>query len=113
MFVIRKFLFQHVEVTAPTPKEDEVLLKVEAASLNPINWKIQEGKLRPFFPPRFPWIPGTDILFHRHFYTLKICSVLKDLSKTKRCLLVLINQRKLCSLFHTFRYAEAVLFWNR
>ncbi|KDP45286.1 hypothetical protein JCGZ_15151 [Jatropha curcas] len=49
---------KHVEVPVPTPKKDEVLLKLEATSLNPIDWKIQQGVLRPFLPRRFPHIPG-------------------------------------------------------
>lgn len=52
---------KHVEVAVPEPKADEVLLKVEAATLNPIDWKIQKGMLRPFLPRKFPTIPGTDV----------------------------------------------------
>ncbi|KAE8037855.1 hypothetical protein FH972_010410 [Carpinus fangiana] len=51
----------HVEVPVPTPKKDELLLKLEATSLNPIDWKIQKGILRPFVPRKFPHIPGTDV----------------------------------------------------
>ncbi|XP_074282671.1 quinone-oxidoreductase homolog, chloroplastic-like [Silene latifolia] len=52
---------KHVEVPVPDPKADEVLLKVEAATLNPIDWKIQNGILRPLLPRKFPVIPGTDV----------------------------------------------------
>ncbi|MCO5556674.1 hypothetical protein L7F22_010225 [Adiantum nelumboides] len=52
---------QHVEIPVPTPKKGEVLVKLEAASVNPVDWKIQSGILRPFLPPKFPYIPGTDI----------------------------------------------------
>eukprot|EP00249_Psilotum_nudum_P017726 c26459_g1_i2 orf=511-1503(-) len=52
---------KHVEVPVPTPKKGEVLVKVEAASVNPVDWKIQSGILRPFMPSKFPYIPGTDI----------------------------------------------------
>ncbi|XP_022758752.1 chloroplast envelope quinone oxidoreductase homolog [Durio zibethinus] len=52
---------KHVEVPIPTPKQGEVLLKVEATSLNPVDWKMQKGMLRPFLPRKFPYIPGTDI----------------------------------------------------
>jgi len=49
---------QHVEVPVPDPQADEVLVKVEAATINPIDWKIQKGVLRPILPRKFPYIPG-------------------------------------------------------
>uniref|UniRef100_A0A0D6R2X6 Enoyl reductase (ER) domain-containing protein n=1 Tax=Araucaria cunninghamii TaxID=56994 RepID=A0A0D6R2X6_ARACU len=52
---------QHVEIPIPTPKEDELLIKLEAVSLNPWDTRSQEGKFRPLYPSRFPCIPGTDI----------------------------------------------------
>uniref|UniRef100_A0A7N0VFS2 Enoyl reductase (ER) domain-containing protein n=1 Tax=Kalanchoe fedtschenkoi TaxID=63787 RepID=A0A7N0VFS2_KALFE len=52
---------KHVEVPVPAPKKGEVLLKLEAATINPIDWKIQKGLLKPFYPRKFPYIPGTDI----------------------------------------------------
>jgi hypothetical protein len=49
---------QHVEVPVPTPKNNEVLLKLEATSINPVDWKIQKGQLRALLIPRkFPHIP--------------------------------------------------------
>ncbi|XVF21326.1 hypothetical protein REPUB_Repub12eG0081400 [Reevesia pubescens] len=52
---------KHVEVPIPSPKKDEVLLKLEATSLNPVDWKMQKGMLRPIFPRKFPYMPGTDV----------------------------------------------------
>uniref|UniRef100_A0A6N2NJJ5 Alcohol dehydrogenase-like N-terminal domain-containing protein n=1 Tax=Salix viminalis TaxID=40686 RepID=A0A6N2NJJ5_SALVM len=52
---------KHVEVPVPCAKGDEILLKLEATSLNPVDWKIQKGMVRPFLPRRFPYIPGTDV----------------------------------------------------
>ncbi|XP_044503884.1 chloroplast envelope quinone oxidoreductase homolog isoform X1 [Mangifera indica] len=52
---------KHVNVPVPSPKKDEVLLKLEAISLNPVDWKIQKGMLRPFMPRKLPYIPATDI----------------------------------------------------
>ncbi|CAA7404738.1 unnamed protein product [Spirodela intermedia] len=50
-----------VEVSIPSPKKGQLLLKVEATSLNPADWKIQKGMLRPFLPPKFPFTPGTCV----------------------------------------------------
>ncbi|XP_057965680.1 chloroplast envelope quinone oxidoreductase homolog [Malania oleifera] len=52
---------KHTEVPVPSPGKDEVLLKLEAASLNPVDWKIQKGMLRPIYPRKFPHIPVTDV----------------------------------------------------
>ncbi|KAJ3681221.1 hypothetical protein LUZ60_015710 [Juncus effusus] len=52
---------QHVEVPIPSPKKDEVLIKMEASSINPVDWKIQKGAGRPFFPRKFPFIPCLDL----------------------------------------------------
>ncbi|XP_061960550.1 chloroplast envelope quinone oxidoreductase homolog [Populus nigra] len=52
---------KHVEVPVPSAKKDEVLLKLEATSLNPYDFKIQKGVARPFLPRSFPYIPALDI----------------------------------------------------
>ncbi|XP_049407244.1 chloroplast envelope quinone oxidoreductase homolog [Solanum stenotomum] len=52
---------KHVEVPVPTPTKDEVLVKVEATSINPLDCKIQKGMFRPLLPPKFPFIPATDV----------------------------------------------------
>ncbi|RZC62131.1 hypothetical protein C5167_023904 [Papaver somniferum] len=52
---------KHVEVPVPSPKKDEVLLKVEATGINPVDWKVQKGELRPILPRKFPFVPGTDV----------------------------------------------------
>ncbi|KHN08821.1 chloroplast envelope quinone oxidoreductase homolog [Glycine soja] len=52
---------KHVEVPIPTPSKDEVLIKVETASINPFDWKVQKRMLWPLLPRKFPHIPGTDI----------------------------------------------------
>ncbi|XP_042427182.1 chloroplast envelope quinone oxidoreductase homolog [Zingiber officinale] len=51
---------KHVEVPIPSPKKNEALLKLEAAAINPVDWKIQKGMIRPFLPPRFPFTPVSD-----------------------------------------------------
>lgn len=57
------FSLQHVEIPIPTLKKDEVLLKLEAASLNPGDFKIQKGLARPFLPRKLPHTPGNLVLF--------------------------------------------------
>ncbi|XP_030472793.1 chloroplast envelope quinone oxidoreductase homolog [Syzygium oleosum] len=52
---------KHVNIPVPDPKKDEVLLKVEAISINPFDWKVQDGLLRPILPRKFPQIPATDV----------------------------------------------------
>ncbi|CAL5034744.1 unnamed protein product [Urochloa decumbens] len=52
---------KHVEVPVPSAKKNELLLKLEVASINPVDWKIQKGMLRPFIPRKLPFIPGTDV----------------------------------------------------
>nr|GMD17275.1 putative quinone-oxidoreductase homolog, chloroplastic [Ipomoea batatas]GMD20190.1 putative quinone-oxidoreductase homolog, chloroplastic [Ipomoea batatas] len=52
---------KHVEVPVPTPNKNEVLLKLEATSINPVDWKIQKGMIRPLLPGKFPYIPATDV----------------------------------------------------
>lgn len=51
-------MVQHVELPVPKPKKDEVLVKVEACSINPIDWKVQKGFMKPVLPYKFPHVPG-------------------------------------------------------
>ena len=42
------------------PSDIEVLIEIRATSLNPIDWKINEGHLKSQFPLKFPYILGRD-----------------------------------------------------
>ena len=48
------------DVPTPKPGPNEVLVKVAAASINPIDWKIRRGDLKSLMPVQFPAIPGRD-----------------------------------------------------
>src|SRR5437868_6682156 len=45
----------------PEPGKGEVLVRVHAASVNPIDWKVREGHMKDFWPHKFPLILGWDL----------------------------------------------------
>ncbi len=44
----------------PQPQAGEVLIRVHAAGVNPIDWKVREGHMKDFWPHKFPLILGWD-----------------------------------------------------
>jgi NADPH:quinone reductase-like Zn-dependent oxidoreductase len=48
-------------VPRPEPRAGQVLVRVRAAGVNPIDWKIRRGRLRLRRPARLPLILGFDI----------------------------------------------------
>lgn len=48
------------EMTVRDPQPDEVVVRVEAAGINPLDVKIVAGYLQQVFPVDFPYVPGTD-----------------------------------------------------
>ena len=59
-------VLKYEEVEKPVPKADELLIKVRAASVNPLDWRLMEGNprfLRLFFGLRKPRLgrPGVDV----------------------------------------------------
>ena len=48
------------EVQIPPIKKNEMLVRVHAASVNPIDWKIREGHVKSFVHIAFPFTPGCD-----------------------------------------------------
>jgi NADPH:quinone reductase-like Zn-dependent oxidoreductase len=49
------------EIPRPTCGNDQVLVQVHAAGVNPIDWRIRNGLLRMVLPARFPLVLGFDI----------------------------------------------------
>jgi NADPH:quinone reductase-like Zn-dependent oxidoreductase len=49
-----------VEVARPVPKPNEVLIKVFAASVNPVDWKIRKGNLKMMISKKFPKTLGIE-----------------------------------------------------
>ncbi|MGH2563623.1 MAG: NADP-dependent oxidoreductase, partial [Ginsengibacter sp.] len=54
-------VLKYEDAPKPVPKADEVLIKVFATSVNPVDWKIREGHATGRFPIKFPLIPGWDV----------------------------------------------------
>jgi len=50
-----------VEMLRPTPGANEVLIKVEAASVNPLDWKLRAGHMKDFLPLTLPVTLGSDV----------------------------------------------------
>ena len=44
----------------PEPKNDEVLIRVKAAGVNPADWKMRAGLFKGFNQLPFPWTPGLE-----------------------------------------------------
>ncbi|GAA4214706.1 NADP-dependent oxidoreductase [Pedobacter jeongneungensis] len=49
------------EIPVPQPTPDEVLIKVHATSVNPVDWKIREGQRKEKFPAKLPLTLGWDV----------------------------------------------------
>lgn len=49
------------EVPRPIPNAGEVLVRVHAAGVNPIDWKVRAGYLKDYMPIQLPSIPGFDL----------------------------------------------------
>lgn len=45
----------------PEPEEGEVLVRIEAAGVNPVDAAVVQGHLKGAIPPEFPVIPGWDM----------------------------------------------------
>ena len=47
-----------MEVPIPSPSKGEVLIRMEATSINRVDWRFQKGVARPVMPRKFPFISG-------------------------------------------------------
>ena len=67
MKAVRQHKFGGLEVLVyedapkPAPKEGEVLVKVAAAAINPIDWKVREGQMEQVVHHALPLILGWDV----------------------------------------------------
>jgi NADPH:quinone reductase-like Zn-dependent oxidoreductase len=54
-------VLQYEDAPRPEPQAGEVLVRVLAAGVNPIDWKVREGHMKDFWPHKLPLIPGWDL----------------------------------------------------
>jgi len=54
-------VLRYEDAPMPSYAADEVLIRVIATSVNPVDWKIRQGHLREMIPYRMPFIPGWDV----------------------------------------------------
>lgn len=54
-------VLRYEDAPRPEPAADELLLRVRATSVNPVDWKIRKGWLKDFIPHRLPLILGWDV----------------------------------------------------
>jgi NADPH:quinone reductase-like Zn-dependent oxidoreductase len=54
-------VLNYEDAPRPKPQADEVLIRVHAAGVNPIDWMIPAGHLKDIFPVSFPLILGWDL----------------------------------------------------
>jgi NADPH:quinone reductase-like Zn-dependent oxidoreductase len=54
-------VLRYEDVSRPQPGTGEVLIRIHAAGVNPVDWKIREGYLKDMLPCSLPLIPGWDV----------------------------------------------------
>src|SRR6266568_3754137 len=54
-------VLKYEDAPRPEPQAGEVLIRVHAAGVNPIDWKVREGHMKDFWSQKFPLILGWDL----------------------------------------------------
>jgi NADPH:quinone reductase-like Zn-dependent oxidoreductase len=54
-------VLRYEEMPLPRPQTGEVLVRVHAAGINPVDWKIREGLLHDLLQHAFPLVLGWDV----------------------------------------------------
>jgi NADPH:quinone reductase-like Zn-dependent oxidoreductase len=49
------------DIADPVPGEGEVLIDVAASGVNPVDWKILEGRMKAFLALSLPYTPGVEV----------------------------------------------------
>jgi len=54
-------VLRYEDAPRPVVKPDEVLIRVHAAGVNPVDWKVRQGHAKDFLKYTMPFIPGWDV----------------------------------------------------
>ena len=54
-------VLKYEDVPRPQPQPGELLIRVHAAGVNPVDWKLREGHLKDWLNYSMPYIPGWDV----------------------------------------------------
>lgn len=54
-------VLKYEDAPRPTAQAGEILVRVHAAGVNPVDWKVREGYLKEMMPVQFPLILGYDV----------------------------------------------------
>jgi len=54
-------VLQYREHPVPAIGAEQVLVRVKAAGVNPVDWKVREGYVAELFPHELPLVPGWDL----------------------------------------------------
>jgi NADPH:quinone reductase-like Zn-dependent oxidoreductase len=54
-------VLEHSTLDRPAITDQELLVKVHATSVNPVECSLRQGKLRPFIRVKFPFVLGVDV----------------------------------------------------
>src|SRR5439155_1365471 len=57
-------VLKYEDAPRPEPQAGEVLVRVHAAGVNPIDWKVREGHMKDFWPHKLPLILEWDLSVH-------------------------------------------------
>lgn len=54
-------VMRYEDAPLPALGDDDVLVRVVAAAINPVDWKVREGYLKDFLPHKMPLVLGWDV----------------------------------------------------
>jgi alcohol dehydrogenase len=63
-FILERYgsgALRSADVPRPQPRDTDLLVQIHAASINPVDFKIRDGKLKPVLRYRLPIILGSDL----------------------------------------------------